>query len=87
MTWIFNNTQGSVLAVSLFHGMINTGTFWFLLDWRYFLIELLAVTLIVIVFGPKNLVRLRVDAHSPLREQPAGETPVENAPHALVGTK
>jgi len=57
ITWIFNNTNGSVLAASLFHGMVNTGTFWFQLDWRYYVIELLAVTLIVIIFGPSNLVR------------------------------
>jgi membrane protease YdiL (CAAX protease family) len=57
MTWIFNNTKGSVLAASLFHGMVNTGTFWFQMDWLYYAIELLAVILIVIIFGPKNLVR------------------------------
>jgi membrane protease YdiL (CAAX protease family) len=57
MTWIFNNTRGSVLAASLFHGVINTGTFWFQLDWRYYVIELIAVILIVIIFGAKNLVR------------------------------
>lgn len=61
MTWIFNNTKGSVLAVSLFHGMVNTGTFWFQLDWRYYLIELLAVILIVIFFGPRDLVRQRTN--------------------------
>lgn len=87
ITWIFNNTHGSVLAASLFHGMINTGTFWFQLDWRFYVIELLAVILIVIIFGPKTLVRQRVDAHSPLKEHPVGETPVENTPHALAGTK
>ena len=61
MTWIFNNTKGSVLAVSLFHGMVNTGTFWFQLDWRYYVIELLAVILVVIFFGPRDLVRSRSD--------------------------
>jgi hypothetical protein len=57
MTWIFNNTRGSVLAASLLHGMANTGIFWFQLDWRYYVIELIAVILIVIIFGQKNLVR------------------------------
>jgi uncharacterized protein len=57
MTWIFNNTKGSVLAVSLLHGMANTGIFWSQLDWRYYVIELIAVTLIVIIFGAKNLVK------------------------------
>ena len=56
MTWIFNNTKGSVLAAALFHGTINTGVFAFLLDWRYYVIELLAVIFIVIIFGPKDLV-------------------------------
>ena len=63
MTWIFNNTQGSVLAASLFHGMVNTGTFWFQLDWRYYVIELIAVILIVIIFGPKNLVRQKSEPY------------------------
>lgn len=27
MTWIFNNTKGSILAAALFHAMINTGIF------------------------------------------------------------
>ena len=62
MTWIFNNTEGSVLAVSLFHGMVNTGTFWFQLDWLYYGIELLVVILIVIIFGPRDLVRQRQEA-------------------------
>jgi len=57
MTWIFNNTKGSVLAAALFHGTINTGVFAFLLDWRYYMIELLAVIFIVIIFGPKDLVK------------------------------
>ncbi len=57
MTWIFNNTKGSVLAAALFHGTINTGIFAFLLDWRYYVIELLAVIFIVIIFGPKDLVK------------------------------
>jgi membrane protease YdiL (CAAX protease family) len=57
LTWIFNNTKGSVLAAALFHGMVNTGTFWFQLDWRYFILELLVVILIVAFFGSKSLVR------------------------------
>ena len=61
MTWIFNNTKGSVLAASLFHAMINTGIILFQLDWRYYGVELLAVILIVIIFGPKSLVRRRAE--------------------------
>jgi len=41
--------------------MVNTGTFWFQLDWRYYGIELFAVILIVIIFAPKNLVRQRAE--------------------------
>ena len=57
MTWIFNNTKGSVLAAALFHATINTGIFAFQLDWRYYILELLVVILIVVIFGSKNLVR------------------------------
>lgn len=67
MTWIFNNTKGSVLAVSLFHGMVNTGTFWFQLDWLYYVVELLAVILIVIYFGPRDLVRKRLNQVQTIR--------------------
>lgn len=87
MTWIFNNTKGSVLAASLFHGMINTGTFWFQMDWLYMGIELVVVILIVIIFGPKTLVRQGVAAYSLVKEQPAGETPVANASQRLAGAK
>jgi membrane protease YdiL (CAAX protease family) len=74
-TWIFNNTNGSILAAVLFHAVTTNG----LIDccsvsWGMELIlgvYLLAAILIVIIFGPRNLVRHRVDAHSPLREQPA----------------
>ncbi len=61
MTWIFNNTKGSILAVALFHATINTGIFAFLLDWRYYVIELLAVIFIVIIFGWKNLARQKTE--------------------------
>ena len=71
MTWIFNNTKGSVLAAALFHGMINTGVFAFLLDWRYYVIELLVVVLIVIIFGPKNMVRQKAERTGTLTEAKA----------------
>lgn len=59
-TWIFNNTKGSVLAVSLFHAAYNTtlvglptqSSLWFFDG-----ILMLVAILIVIIFGPKNLVR------------------------------
>jgi membrane protease YdiL (CAAX protease family) len=59
-TWIFNNTEGSVLAAAIFHASLNISvvvlptqsSFWY-----FHGILLLAVILIVIVFGPKNFVR------------------------------
>ena len=57
MTWIFNNTKGSVLAASLFHAVVNTGIFAFLLDWRYYVLELLAVIFIMIIFSLNELVK------------------------------
>ena len=61
MTWIFNNTKGSVLAAILFHGMANSvgDLIWCCGSsvWPFYGLELAAVILIVIIFGPKNLVR------------------------------
>jgi CAAX protease family protein len=62
ITWIFNNTKGSVLAAALMHASLNTSvvvlpTYTSL--WYYYGILLLAVILIVIIFGPKNFVRQR----------------------------
>ena len=61
-TWIFNNTNGSVLAAVLFHAMSNAtpeliwccGSSY----WHYIGVELLVVILIVIIFGPKNMLRI-----------------------------
>jgi hypothetical protein len=58
-TWIFNNTNGSVLAAVLFHAMANVGIIWLPSAWHYYGVLLLAVILIVIIFGPRNLVRQR----------------------------
>jgi uncharacterized protein len=61
-TWVFNNTNGSILAVVLFHAMANGSSdivwccgpsVWF------YGVYLLVGILIVIIFGPKNLVRER----------------------------
>jgi hypothetical protein len=60
MTWIFNNTNGSVLAAALFHGMANSAGDLFQVsgsEWYSNGVRLLVVVLIVIVFGSKNLVR------------------------------
>ncbi|MCU0485409.1 MAG: CPBP family intramembrane metalloprotease [Anaerolineales bacterium] len=58
-TWIFNNTKGSVLAAAILHASLNTSVV--VLPgsslWYYYGIFLLAVILIVLIFGPRNLVR------------------------------
>jgi membrane protease YdiL (CAAX protease family) len=60
MTWTFNNTNGSVLAAVLFHAMMNTGIIGMGSVWCYQGVLLLAVILIVIIFGPRNLVGQRL---------------------------
>jgi len=59
-TWIFNNTKGSVLAAAILHASLNTAVVVLPTHsslWYYYGIWLLAVILIVIIFGPKNFVR------------------------------
>ena len=60
-TWVFNNTNGSILAVVIFHAMVNTSgdIVWCCgpSPWHFYGVYLLAGILIVIIFGPKNLVR------------------------------
>jgi membrane protease YdiL (CAAX protease family) len=62
LTWIYNNTRGSILATMLFHTMINLSFFMFptletVLGGLYLLVMSLLVALAVVaVFGPKNLV-------------------------------
>ncbi len=60
-TWIFNNTKGSLLAAVLFHAMTNATSdlIWCCgsSGWNYLGVELVVVILIVIIFGPKILVR------------------------------
>jgi membrane protease YdiL (CAAX protease family) len=59
-TWVFNNTQGSILAAMLFHGMGNAQSdiIWCCsarshIYWVYGL----AALLVVVIFGPKTLTR------------------------------
>lgn len=59
-TWIFNNTNGNILAAMLFHGMgnVQSDIIWCCssvthIYWVYGL----AALLIVVIFGPKTLTR------------------------------
>ncbi len=61
-TWVFNNTNGSVLAVVIFHAMVNASAdiMWFGSSaWYFYGVHVLAGILIVLIFGSKNLVRRR----------------------------
>lgn len=54
-TWLFNNTRGSLLFITLFHAMSNTvGTF---LGWENIAVSYLVAAVLVLVFGAKNLSR------------------------------
>ena len=60
-TWIFNNTNGSILAAVLFHAITTNGIVGCCgVSWAMELllaIYLVAAIIIVAIFGPKNLVR------------------------------
>ena len=60
-TWIFNNTNGSILAAVLFHAVVTNGIVGCCgVSWAMELllgIYLVAAIIIVAIFGPKNLVR------------------------------
>ena len=74
MTWIFNNTNGSVLAVLLFHGMANSASDLFQYsgtEWYYNSVRLLVVVIIVIIFGSKNLVKHRSTSFESSKRGPA----------------
>lgn len=60
MTWIFNNTRGSLLAAVLFHAFMNAGAVFFWCcgkSWYWPVLNLAAAAVIVAVFGAKSLVR------------------------------
>lgn len=54
-TWIFNNTNGSVLAAALFH--MTTSLSLFVVDTTYYWVLLAAALIILVIFGPQELVR------------------------------
>ena len=69
-TWIFNNTQGSVLAAVLFHSSMNAGAviFWCCsVPWHYSAVLVVATILIVIIFGARSLVRQRPEERTRVR--------------------
>lgn len=60
LTWIFNNTQGNILGAVLFHAMMNSTNilFWWCGSaWLFYSVYVFAAILILIIFGPKHLVR------------------------------
>lgn len=59
-TWIFNNTNGNILATMLFHGMGNTQSdiIWCCSALSHFYwVYGMAALLVVIVYGPRTLTR------------------------------
>ncbi len=63
ITWIFNNTKGSVLAACLYHAMVNTLPIGIGSVWIFYGVQLFAVVLIVIAFGPKSFFRQATGRH------------------------
>jgi len=65
-TWIFNNTNGSVLLTILFHGSLNFSMGLLAFNSPNFIVVLIAflwvaAILVTIIFGPKYLSRREVD--------------------------
>ena len=64
-TWVYNNTNGSILAILLFHTTGNLAHFIFPAMATNFgglysvILNVIVVTLVLIIFGPKRLVRER----------------------------
>lgn len=61
-TWIFNNTNGNLLAAMLFHGMGNTQSdiIWCCSSLAHiYWVYGLAALLVVVIFGPNTLTRIR----------------------------
>ena len=63
-TWIYNNTEGNILAATIFHAMSNLAIIIIFplgqnstADFYYTLILVIFSTLIVVIFSPKTLIR------------------------------
>jgi len=61
ITWVYNNTRGSVLLTLLFHEALNMSGFYFPItifnDWRVVILHGLVALVIVIMAGPAHLSR------------------------------
>lgn len=63
MTWLYNNTNGSILVAMIFHAMFNLSVFIFPaletdMGSLYFLIGfIIVVSAVIIIWGPKRLTR------------------------------
>jgi membrane protease YdiL (CAAX protease family) len=62
MTWIFNNTKGSILAAILLHAMYNFSLVRFSIDWLSYGVLALMAVIVVLVFGPKKLSKQKAEA-------------------------
>jgi hypothetical protein len=69
-TWVYNNTGGSILAVLLFHTMFNLSHYLFptlgsdSASLWLFLLLFIAVGGVLVVWGPKRMVRAKRDSPS-----------------------
>jgi uncharacterized protein len=71
-TWFFNNTKGSVLAAALFHATMNASLIILPTKdslWYYYALLFVAVIFIVVIFGPKNLVRRSAEDKTPMSDE------------------
>jgi len=64
MTWLFNNTQGSLLIAYLYHAAVNTWTseIFRTTSVDSALITLVVAVIVVLCFGPARLTRKPIDA-------------------------
>jgi membrane protease YdiL (CAAX protease family) len=91
VTWVFNNTQGSVLLVILFHAAVNTWTQVLpgidtahypagLLYWVFVGLICLATVIVVVVFGPARLSRKPAKALVYVTDQVRNDDPGLHGP-------
>jgi uncharacterized protein len=71
--WLFNNTNGSVLLVMLFHTM-NSGADWVRMGWLLVALWCAVAIIVVVVNGPEHLSRKR-DKQTPTPPEGATVAP------------